>query len=252
MGTIYAISDIHGYYDIMEKTLEQVDLKEVDSKLVLCGDYIDYGPESCKVLYRIKELMETYPAQVIALKGNHETMFLEFLDANDLDVWNVEWLGADKGFSTINTFISERLKKQIRNLRSKDGAFESTYKLAKLIKEDIKTHHRELINWLKNLPLYYEIEKQIFVHAGIDEEAGEWWKHGTSEEVFANKYPATFGHFYKDIIAGHIGVSILKDEKELHGVYWDGESHYYIDGTVNISGNIPLLKYDIIKDEYIY
>ena len=25
MGTIYAISDIHGYYDIMEKTLEQVD-----------------------------------------------------------------------------------------------------------------------------------------------------------------------------------------------------------------------------------
>jgi hypothetical protein len=32
MGIIYAISDIHGYYDIMEKTLEQVDLKDVDNK----------------------------------------------------------------------------------------------------------------------------------------------------------------------------------------------------------------------------
>ncbi|MGB4370077.1 MAG: metallophosphoesterase [Caldicoprobacterales bacterium] len=160
MGIIYAISDIHGYYDIMEKTLEQVDLKDVDNKLVLCGDYIDYGPDSCKVLYRIKELMEIYPGQVIALKGNHETMFLEFLGADDQNLWNVEWLSTDKGFSTINTFISEKLKEQIRNFYSENDTIASFYKLAKLIKEDIKIHHRELVNWLKDLPLYYETEKK--------------------------------------------------------------------------------------------
>ena len=55
--------------------------------------------------------------------------------------------------------------------------------------------YTELIKWIRNLPFYYETEKQIFVHAGIDEDAGDWWKVGTSEEVFVGKYPATFGHF---------------------------------------------------------
>lgn len=34
-------------------------------------------------------------------------------------------------------------------------------------------------------------------------------------------------------------------------VYWDGENHYYIDGTVKISGNILLLIFDIDMGEYI-
>lgn len=250
MGMIYAISDIHGYYDIMEKTLGQVDLKEADNKLILCGDYIDYGPESCRVLYRIKGLTETYPGQVIALKGNHEAMFLEFLDSDDLDVWNVDWLGADKELSTINTFISDKLRDQIKKMKIGE-ALESAYKLAKLIKNDIKTHHKELIKWLRSLPLYYETKTQIFVHAGIDEEAGEWWKFGTSEETFLGKYPATLGRFYKDIIAGHVGVSTLKGERGFCGVFWDGKSHYYIDGSVEVSGEIPLLKYDVARRMYI-
>ncbi|NMA84058.1 MAG: serine/threonine protein phosphatase, partial [Epulopiscium sp.] len=115
-----------------------------------------------------------------------------------------------------------------------------------------KINHKELIKWLKNLPLYYETEKQIFVHAGIDEEAEDWWQHGTTEEIFTSKYPPSFGKFYKDIIAGHIATNSLKDEEGFHGVYFDGENHYYIDGTVEVSGCIPLLIYDDLKEKYIY
>lgn len=253
MGKIYAMSDIHGYYEIMERNIEKINLEDKDNKLVLCGDYIDYGFDSCKVLYRIKDLMETYPEQVIALKGNHEIMFLEFLETKENDVWNIECLGADKDFSTINTFISEETKDKIKKSKLKySNPIEFAFQIARLIKEDIKINHKELITWLKNLPLYYETDKHIFVHAGIDEEAEDWWQHGTTEEIFISKYPATFGKFYKDIIAGHIGTYSLVNERGFHDIYWDGESHYYIDGTVEISGKIPLLIYDNNMRKYTY
>ena len=253
MAMIYAMSDIHGYYDLMVENLKLIDLEDKKNKLIFCGDYIDYGSDSSKVLYKIKKLMEKYSDQVIALKGNHETMFLEFLEVKDSDVWNIEWLGADKELSTINTFLSEGIKDEIKKEQLKsNNSIETALQIAKLIKEDIKRNHRGLITWLKTLALYYETEKQIFVHAGVDEEAGDWWQQGTSEEVFVNKYPATFGKFYKDVIAGHIGTNTINNEEGFYGVYWDGESHYYIDGTVEESGSIPLLIYDSLKDEYIY
>ncbi|HOK05496.1 MAG TPA: hypothetical protein PLN24_09610, partial [Victivallales bacterium] len=68
----------------------------------------------------------------------------------------------------------------------------------------------------------------------------------------ANTYLSSFGYFYKDIIAGHIGTYSLKADKNFHGVYWDGMSHYFIDGSVNISGVIPLLMYDLESNKYIY
>ena len=253
MALIYAMSDIHGYYDLMEENLKLVDLENKENKLILLGDYIDYGPDSSRVLYKIKDLMEICSGQVIALKGNHETMFLEFLESKDYDVWGLEWLGADKDFTTSYSFISEGIKNEIRSIgKESKNPMESSFQIARLIKEDIKRGHKDLISWLKGLPLYHEEEKQIFVHAGIDEEAEDWWQHGTSEEIFVSKYPASLGAFYKDIIAGHIGTYELKNEEDFHRVFWDGESHYYIDGTVERSGKIPLLIYDSVKDKYIY
>ena len=253
MGKIYAMSDIHGYFEIMEENLKKIELDDKENQLIFCGDYIDYGPESCKVLYRIKDLMDMYPNQIIALKGNHETMFLEFLEADDEDVWNIEWIGGDKQLSTLRTFISQDIQEIIKNLeRGINNPIKLAYELARISKEDIKENHRDLIIWLKDLPLYYERENQIFVHAGIDEEAEELWKYITLEEIFVSKYPASFGKFYKDIIAGHVGTYSLKNEKGFHDIYWDGESHYYIDGTVEVSARIPLLIYDKKTGEYIY
>jgi serine/threonine protein phosphatase 1 len=250
MAEIYAMSDIHGFYDIMQKNLDLIDLSDKDTKLILCGDFIDYGPDSCKVLYKIKELINSYPSQVVAIKGNHETMFLEFLYAKDSDIWNVEWLGTDNDFSTVNTFITKSSKEKIEQIKTKLGYHHYLFRAAKIIKKDILTNHIELIQWLNNLPLNYETETQIFVHAGIDEEAEEFWKHGTPDEYFVSKFPATFGKFHKDIIAGHISTSTLAKDKDFHDVFWDGESHFFIDGETNVSGTIPVLKYDTITLKY--
>ena len=45
---IYAMSDIHGQYELFEKRIEQLRplLEDNDSKLILLGDFIDRGNRS--------------------------------------------------------------------------------------------------------------------------------------------------------------------------------------------------------------
>ena len=110
-----------------------------------------------------------------------------------------------------------------------------------------KKHYRE---WIHTLKRYYKTEKQIFVHAGIDEKADELWEVGTSFFTFFEKYPPETGHFYMDIIAGHTGTAVISGKSDFHGIFYDGESHYYIDGSVWKSGVIPILMYDTDTDNY--
>lgn len=251
MAYIFAMSDIHGCLEVLNENLQLIDLNDLQNKLILCGDFIDYGKKSSETIHRVRELTNQYPDQVIALRGNHEQMFIEFLNCSKKDVWNFEWLSADRGFGTVRSFISDDLFNRISAIAimSKD-AFAAFMKIAELVKQDIRENHFGLIQWLKNLPYYYEMETQIFVHAGIDEEAEEYWMHGTTPEYFTSKYPATLGTFYKDIIAGHISTSSLKKKRDFHEVFWDGQSHYFLDGSTAESGNLPLLRYDTKTGEY--
>ena len=69
---------------------------------------------------------------------------------------------------------------------------------------------------------------------------------GTSDSILLGKFPATKGKFYKTIVAGHVGTGTkdLADDRSYHDVYYDGESHYYIDGSVYKGGKLLLLAYD--------
>ena len=103
---------------------------------------------------------------------------------------------------------------------------------------------KELIRWLQGLPYYYETKGQIFVHAGVDEEAAEWWQLGTPESTFVGKFPATTGRFYKDIVAGHVAASTVAGDRNHEGIYFDGKSHFYIDGAVYRTGRLLCLACD--------
>jgi hypothetical protein len=107
-----------------------------------------------------------------------------------------------------------------------------------------------LINWLKGLPYYHETKTHIFVHAGIDENAEELWKWGSEDYYFCSKYPHTTGKFFKDIIAGHISTSEISGNSDYHKVFWDGQSHFFIDGDTRVSKTIPVLKYDTVSGNY--
>lgn len=106
------------------------------------------------------------------------------------------------------------------------------------------------LNWMANLPKYYVTNNQIFVHAGVDEEATDLWELTTDESMFTAKYPAQTGSFYMDIIAGHIATEIISENPGYHDIYYDGDSHYYIDGNVFEYGTIPVILVDTEKNKY--
>lgn len=104
MSLIYALGDIHGYYNEMLASLSLVDLKsDQNNKLIFVGDYMSRGPDSCAVLYHIKQLEETYPGQVVVLIGNHDQMFLDWFFS---DIEN-HWLAEDIQLRTTKSFLNQ-------------------------------------------------------------------------------------------------------------------------------------------------
>lgn len=91
---VYAIGDIHGRYDLLIEMLEQI----VDDALprqrgrvpilVMCGDYVDRGPDSARVLTALDWIRRDGRVRLHAIKGNHEAAFLSFLaDPQDGAPW---------------------------------------------------------------------------------------------------------------------------------------------------------------------
>ena len=240
MAKLYAISDIHGYLDEFRDALNKVNLNDKDNRLFLLGDYLDNGLQSFQVISKIIELEEVYPNQIITLLGNHEE-------------WFYDWLILDKPTAsafpeTIKSFFSPEELNYI--FKSNANNFETGVRNE--IKNNIKFN--PFINWFKKRyrdERYYETETQIFVHAGIDEEAGKLWKELTSSEIFTNKFPITTGRFHKAIISGHIASwEVAKDRRYLGKIYYDSKNHYFIDGDVTNSKTIPVLYYDTITQKY--
>ena len=81
---VYAIGDVHGRADLLDRLLEAVDADiasrpEADTYVVFLGDLIDRGPESRQVVERLRSL-SGQPFRPIFLLGNHEEVLLRLLD----------------------------------------------------------------------------------------------------------------------------------------------------------------------------
>ena len=54
---IYVCSDIHGEYDLFVKLLQKINFSSNDI-MVVCGDVIDKGQDSVKLLKLIKDIVK--------------------------------------------------------------------------------------------------------------------------------------------------------------------------------------------------
>lgn len=239
---IYAMSDIHGCLDAFEEALATIDLTDSDSQLILLGDYCDRGPSSLGVFKRVMELQKCYGDRVVALRGNHEEMLLEYIDEVADPGFTRAWMLADSDLATARSFLTAEDFVHVRHLlalRDFDEAYRFTVKR-------IKAKHADVIKWVRKLPYYYESDfGQVFVHAGIDEEAGDLWKVGTPDEWFCGMPPMYAGQqFDLDVIAGHIDTETASGIMGYRGIWHDGASHYYIDANVMRYGEVAILAYD--------
>ncbi|MEM7645211.1 MAG: metallophosphoesterase [Pseudomonadota bacterium] len=81
---IYAVGDIHGYLDQLERALALIEADGgPDAPIVFLGDYVDRGPDVPGVLDRLtRGLAEGRPWT--CLLGNHDRFFRDFLDHGTL------------------------------------------------------------------------------------------------------------------------------------------------------------------------
>ncbi|MGN0471682.1 MAG: metallophosphoesterase [Lachnospiraceae bacterium] len=248
---IYAMSDIHGMYGSLMRRIMQLDMDSIKSgenMLIMLGDYIDVGNHSFKVLKTLFDMQkEVGNKNMIVLLGNHDKWFVDFLEG-----YNNEWISDVRSFKVLEDFLTEEENVQLNNLMNHmEPGREKTKQIVKYVNRCLMNSHGDMINWLKKLPLYYKTDKQIFVHAGIDEDADDWWETGTSDEMFIEKYPPTMGKFYMDIIAGHVSTSAASGDRDMHDIFFDGDNHFFIDGvdsypysTKDDDRVIPLLVYE--------
>ena len=164
MRTI-VIGDIHGCYDELVALIEKVQYNKESDKLIFLGDYIDRGKDSSKVVAFIRDL-QRQNKNVIALRGNHEQMCIDYSDTYEITWW---WNGAQE---TVDSY----------------GANDEQFK------SDVR--------WMETLPLYYEDDNYIYVHAGIDANKPLDQQSDTMlwvRETFIN----STAKFDKQVIFGH-------------------------------------------------
>jgi len=162
MSKYYAIGDIHGMLSKLEALLATIPIDKDRDTLIFLGDYIDRGPHSRGVIQRIIDLKdEGY--KVIALKGNHEAVFLEFLKGR-FDYWS--YRHNFEGQSTLRDYSYDLnymyTKKTVGN--PPDVREHFLYEDEEGRRLLIPLTH---LHFLESLPLYYETDEFIFVHAGL-------------------------------------------------------------------------------------
>jgi len=138
-GRLLAIGDIHGCNGKLQRLLAQIALDPDADRLVFVGDYLDRGPDVRGVIETILALKEICP-NVVFLRGNHEDMLISyFLEGRDEELFF-----ANDGATTLSAY----------------GLTLADARAGRGFPED---HLR----FLASLPLTYETEAYLFVHAGL-------------------------------------------------------------------------------------
>lgn len=187
------VGDIHGRADLLDALISAViERGQIPPwRWVFLGDMVDRGPDSFKVVEKVKWLCENNDA--IALRGNHEDLMLRYYDGKVVDPYHI-WM-YNGGKKTAQSY-ADAMK---------------MYGAASFFPAFGKSGHAA---WIKSLPYYYETERVWFSHAPIpvepfrrkadfrtDVEALTWSWHGNhrvDEGGFAHDHGklAVCGHVH--------------------------------------------------------
>lgn len=155
---IYAIGDIHGELPLLEQLLDEIRWdahKHADEthKLIFIGDYVDRGIHSRSVIDLVMNGIDGF--ETVCLRGNHEQVFLDFLEEPTLEraeSWRRDFVG---GRETLLSYGLD-LEELVAYLAS--GV-------------DVRDHLAEIpqdhIDFIKALPHEHHEPGYMFVHAGI-------------------------------------------------------------------------------------
>lgn len=96
-GRVLTLGDVHGAGAISDV----LTLLKEDDRLVLVGDLMDRGPQTADFMQR---LIEDNGRQIVAVRGNHEEMFLQYVRAREI---------SEKSLSSDRVFIKKIFEEKL-------------------------------------------------------------------------------------------------------------------------------------------
>ncbi|MDF2231447.1 metallophosphoesterase [Albimonas sp. CAU 1670] len=217
----YAIGDMHGRADLLERLLGRINQDAKDRgyeawRLVTMGDYVDRGEQSAQVLARLRGIVTrggwaNGPAEVVALRGNHEEMMVAFVDAPAEA--GARWL-RNGGLQTLASYEIGGVAPTTEG----EALVEVAARFAEAAAEDLAM--------VRELPAWARFGKVLFAHAGADPEAPPELQSDRTMTWGVSRFFSiprkdglwvVYGHYVVDE-AGHAGGRIAVDT----GAYYSG------------------------------
>ncbi|TSI05279.1 metallophosphoesterase family protein [Lysinibacillus sp. BW-2-10] len=212
----FVVSDIHGMYKQFEEILSYWDKKSI---LVILGDLIDRGKQSYEVVRKVMDLQKQYGDQVINLKGNHEDLFLKFIENPALE-YGIYFRNG--GLATLKSFIND-----------------FDVKVLSKHMDTLKMQYSQEIEFIKSGLSYYQIGQLLFTHAGFESNLDNWQDTSPSEYIWIRD------HYQYPNKTNFINVFGHTPTYHIHGVddIWESPCHTYIgiDGACAYGGQLNAL-----------
>jgi len=197
----FVFSDVHGELDALREALLAAGYDKNNPRhfLVSCGDAFDRGPKSVDIYRLLKER----PKNTIAIKGNHDCFFQEYLEK-----------GMDGEFVLFN-ILHNGLGATIQSFT---GITENLFN-PELVDKARKNIPGHVLEWFKNMPLYFETKNFIFCHAGINPNLENW--KDTDEHYMLWDIEDSFQQIHnvhnKGVVIGHHHAFRVRNQMKEHG-----------------------------------
>lgn len=254
---IFVISDIHGDFITMVWDLCDAgyEVNNDNHFLIVCGDMFDRGSDSLSVYEYLKGLTDSNKA--IVIRGNHETMFIDYLKGKSITPFNYIYNGTNETFAD---FLHQTAPFETWWALNGNEKYPSNIEFAEWLKEavnEINTKYPELLSWLENLPYYSETKNYIFTHGAIDTNALDWriadwerltWDDGSfwRKEINNTDKTVVVGHYHTDGIREKYDLEI--DESLPANQILYGKQKIYIDTCTVLTHRVNVL---VIEDELL-
>ena len=239
----FAFGDIHGDMAALRRVMAKLPTLTGEDTIVFVGDYIDRGPESAQVIEFVqKELPQKTSARVVALRGNHEDAWLRVT----MGGWPEFVMPPANGcLATLRSFTKTIYFEGDTPTRAESAALMT----GAFFPDDV-------LEWMANLPYWYEDEHAIYVHAGLPIENGKF----LHPRLVANKavllWVRTMEFFQdyrgKRIVVGHTSTDYLPPElstftPEDPTDMWAGDSVLAIDTGAGKGGFLTRVELPAVK-----
>lgn len=181
---VVIISDIHANLPLFQQLLEKVGYTTEDY-LFINGDLCEKGPDSLSTVAFARKL-SAESDRVFISKGNcdvvHDYVF------NDVE--------------GIRNYMRQRKNSVLNEMLDRHGKALTEFASLQELGEFYRSHFGEVLDWLDQLPIAYETDDFIIIHAGV-ENIPDWKETSREFALYAPSFYEKGHQADKTVIVGH-------------------------------------------------